>query len=83
MEVAEELRTAEAAMARGDYETAIRLARHSLQTKITPHAYGVITRGYCGLHDLGNAKAALQNVRGVVRATVMARCRRMGFPLDD
>jgi len=82
-EVAEELRSAESALARGDYETAIRLARHSLQTKITPHAYGVITRGYCGLHDLGNAKAALQNVRGVVRTTVMARCRRMGFPLDD
>jgi hypothetical protein len=81
--VAEELRDAERAMSERNYAEAIRIARHSMQTKITPHAYGVMARGYCGLRDIGNAKAAVQHLRRPARGFVLAQCRRLGFPIDD
>jgi len=82
-EVADELRDAELSLNAGKYSEAIRIANHSMQTKITPHAYSLMARAYCGLRDLGNAKAMLQNLRGVPRTVVLGQCRRMGFPLDD
>ena len=77
-----ELVEAEKALGRGDYQTAIRLARRSLQERKTVFAYSVIARSYCGLRDLGNANAAMQNVRGRERVRVHRKCRQMGFPLD-
>jgi serine/threonine-protein kinase len=77
-----ELVEAEKALARGDYQTAIRLARKGLTLGKTGHAYSIIARAYCGLRDLGNAKAALQNIGGRERIRVYRRCRGMGFPLD-
>jgi serine/threonine-protein kinase len=77
-----ELVEAEKALARRDYQTAIRLARRSLTERRTVVAYSVIARGYCGLRDLGNANAALQKVSGRERIRVYRRCRAMGFPLD-
>jgi hypothetical protein len=77
-----ELVEAEKALARGDYQTAIRLARRSLQERRTVFAYSVIARSYCGLRDLGNANAAMQNVKGRERVRVHRQCRKMGFPLE-
>ena len=77
-----ELVEAEKALGRGDYQTAIRLARRSLQERRTVFAYSVIARSYCGLRDLGNANAAMQNVRGRERVRVHRKCRQMGFPLE-
>ncbi len=73
---------AEAAMQRHDFQDAIRLARHSLQVKKTQHAFGIMTRAYCGLKDLSNANANLQTLPAQMRANVLKTCRNMGFPLD-
>jgi eukaryotic-like serine/threonine-protein kinase len=73
---------AEKALAERDYQTAIRLGNQSLMERKTPFGYSVIARAYCGLKDLGNAKAALQNVTGRERLRVYRRCAAMGFPLD-
>ena len=82
-DVASELRDAERALSEKKFDEAIRIARHSMQTKITPHAYGVMARAYCGQRDLGNAKAAAQHLRRPARGFVLEQCRRLGFPIDD
>ncbi len=80
--VVAELALAEKALAGRDYQQAIRLARHSLLEQKTRRAYSIMARGYCGLKDLGNAKAALQNVGGREKVRVRRRCAAMGFSID-
>jgi serine/threonine-protein kinase len=78
-----ELAEAEHALSATKYDDAIRTARHTLTTRKTSEAYSVIARAYCGLRDLGNANAVLQNVRGAERQKVFRRCRALGFPLAE
>jgi hypothetical protein len=78
-----ELAEAERALAAGDYQTAIHVARHTLQTRLTSEAYAVIAIGYCGLRDLSNAKAALRQVHGLGVLRVHRRCAALGLPITE
>ena len=77
-EVAGELAGAEAALAAGNFNEAIRLAQHSLYTQQTSEAYALVARARCAQGDIGNAKAALTKVAARDRAGVVRACGKLG-----
>jgi serine/threonine-protein kinase len=79
--VAGELIGAEALVETNPTE-AVRLARHTLTTQKSSRAYAIITRAFCQLGDLGNAKANLHNVSGMERARVVKACKAAGTDLQ-
>ena len=79
--VAGELADAEAALAVGRSADAIRLAQHSLYAQKSSRAYAIIARARCGQGDLGNAKAALAQVAGRDRPSVVHACGKLGVDL--
>lgn len=64
-----------------DPQEAIRVARRSLQETKSPRAFSIVTRAFCKLGDLGNAKAQLHNVGGD-RARVLKFCKAAGTDLQ-
>ena len=73
---------AEQALRAGNFDETIRLARRSLTVKPTDHAYMLITVGFCGKHDISNARANLQNARGRARIRALRTCKNLDFPLQ-
>jgi serine/threonine-protein kinase len=62
-------------------QEAIRMARHTLQEAKSARAFSIVTRAFCKLGDLGNAKAGLHNVGGE-RARVIKYCKAAGTDLQ-
>jgi hypothetical protein len=58
------------------------LARHTLTQQKSVRAFSIITRAFCQLGDLGNAKANLHNVTGVERVRVIRACKAAGTELQ-
>lgn len=79
--VAAELDEAERLLHGANYGDAVHRARQTLGVKATPRAHRIIVLGYCGLSDLGNARAALYSVAGSDRRQVVERCLRLGVDL--
>jgi hypothetical protein len=79
-EVAADLEAAEKAID-SDPQEAIRLARHTLATTKTSHAFAIVARAFCKQGDLGNAKAALHSVAGE-RQSVLKYCKNVGTDLQ-
>jgi serine/threonine-protein kinase len=63
-------------------EEALRIARRTLRTQVSSRAFGLMTRAYCQLGDLGNAKAQLRNVAAADRSAIVRRCARDGLELE-
>ncbi len=72
---------AQAALAAGKPDEAVRLARRSLNEKRTVRAFSIIARAYCKQGDLGNAKAQLGQLPARERQRVIRSCRRHGVEL--
>lgn len=79
--VAADLDEAELLLRRASYADALRRARQTLGIAATPRAHRIIALSYCGLSDLGNARAALYSVAASDRRQVLARCLRSGVDL--
>ncbi len=73
---------AQAALAAGRTDEAVRLARRSFNEKHTVRAYSILTRAYCQQGDLGNAKAQLGHLPPRERQRVIRVCRRHGVELE-
>jgi serine/threonine-protein kinase len=61
---------------------AIRLARRTLTEQKSSRAFAIITRSFCKLGDLGNARANLHNVASADRARVLRYCKAAGTDLQ-
>jgi hypothetical protein len=61
---------------------AIRLARQTLTQQKSSRAFSIITRSFCKLGDLGNAKANLHNVGSADRGKVLRYCKAAGTELQ-
>jgi eukaryotic-like serine/threonine-protein kinase len=70
-----DLATAEKALASGNTEEAIQLARKSLRAQPTGAAYALLARAYCRQRDLSNAKAQWRNVPASYQGKVKAYCK--------
>jgi hypothetical protein len=81
-EVSQLLSDAEEALDDEDPKLALRLADQSFFTKKTSAGWAIKARAHCQLKDLGNARAALTNVKGkATRAKVLADCKENGVDL--
>ena len=79
--VRKELEEAERALDAGKLEEAIRLARRSQQTQVTPASYSVLARAHCRQGDLSNARAQWRQLpAGEQRRQVRRYCRK--YELD-
>ncbi|SEU23483.1 serine/threonine-protein kinase [Stigmatella erecta] len=70
-----DLAAAEKALAAGNASEAVLLARKSLRTQSTGAAYALLTRAYCRLRDLSNAKAQWRNVPTAYQGKVRTYCK--------
>jgi Flp pilus assembly protein TadD len=69
------------ALARGNYEEAIAAARRSLRIRPTSGGYFLLVKAYCGLRDLRNANAMLQNLPKGFRTQAIRYCKQKGLDL--
>ena len=67
---------AEQSFAAHDFNTAIRRAQQSLLEQKTPRAYKILTRAYCSMGNLGDAKGSFYNVAPAERAAVKRECHQ-------
>jgi serine/threonine protein kinase len=80
--VAQLLSDAEDALGDEDPKLALRLADQSFFTQKTSAGWAIKARAHCQLKDLGNARAALANVKGkAARAKVVSDCKENGVDL--
>ncbi len=69
-------------LGRGQYRDALRLSRRVLRDQKSEAAFSTMAIAYCGLKDLGLAKAMLRNVRSRNRRKhIRAQCRELGVHL--
>ncbi|HYH96924.1 serine/threonine-protein kinase [Hyalangium sp.] len=80
-EVRQELAEAEKALASGELDQALRIARRTQQTKATEAANYLIGRVYCQRKDLGNAKAQWRSLTGSNKSKLTAYCRKYEIDL--
>lgn len=80
-DVANRLNRAEKQLEAGRYRDALRLAQQSMIQQKTPRAHRIMTLCYCGMRDLGSAKASLHRVPAGDRKRVMSQCRALGLDL--
>jgi serine/threonine-protein kinase len=74
--VRKQLEEAENALAAGDKDEAMRLARLSQRTQTTPESFVVLIRAFCGQGDFANAKAKWREGRRLLSPQELARVRR-------
>jgi hypothetical protein len=79
--VAQKLEQAHSLFSRKQFEQALQLARHSLIEQETRKAYELIALCYCGLRDLGNARASLQKLDRKQKFSIVKRCRGLGLDI--
>jgi type IV secretory pathway VirB10-like protein len=79
--VRQQLEEAELALTSGDIDTAIRIARRTLQTQQTDAANLLIGRAYCHRQDLSNVNAQLRNLSKQGGTKLRAYCKKVGFNL--
>jgi hypothetical protein len=72
--VAQELRTAEAALRAGDFDGAIRAVERAERRQTTVLGYSIKARAYCAKYDLANARANWRNLPPRARQRVARFC---------
>jgi len=79
-EVAKALADALASYRSGDFSGARLAAQRTIYKRPTPMAYAIVTMSYCGMRDLGNARANFRKV-GRWKRRVQRQCRKHGVDL--
>jgi serine/threonine-protein kinase len=84
-ELRKQLEDAERALAAGDNDNAIRIARLSQRTRITPESYVVLIRAFCLQRDLDSVNAKWREGRRMLSAQQQSRvkqdCMNQGIEL--
>ncbi|MFW6066853.1 MAG: hypothetical protein ACOC97_00825, partial [Myxococcota bacterium] len=76
-----ELEAAEASLASGDAQAAIRHARRSLQQERSMAARAALAKAHCAKRDLGLARAMARGLRGQALRDVKRYCREQSIRL--
>jgi hypothetical protein len=76
------LAEADQALAGGDYSAAKNAAQRAIRKGASIRAYANLAIAYCGLGDLGNAKAQLFQLMGPTLARVNEKCKSLGIDLE-
>ncbi|MBZ4415493.1 serine/threonine-protein kinase [Myxococcus sp. RHSTA-1-4] len=79
--VLEDLAAGEKALARGDAEEALHLARRSQRVQVTSSSFSLLVRAHCRQRDLSNARTVWESVPAWERTKVRRYCKQYEIAL--
>ncbi|MEO0811305.1 MAG: hypothetical protein AAFY60_00485, partial [Myxococcota bacterium] len=80
--VAKRLDEAETKLSAGQYRQSVRIAEQTLIVQPTARAHRIITESYCGMKDLGAARAAFYHVASADKRRISSACSKHDILLN-